>query len=103
MMADLLVKKIRLSGSVQLKNGVIIDRSGRETDAEILLIGNFTAAYRTDDEIGFLNHSPAGERLFALSRLPSGRMQGRIADYMDGKSEAVPMDISRGGAAPADP
>ncbi len=98
MMADMLVREIRLSGSVRLENGFIIDRSGRGTDAEILLIGNFTAAYRTDDETGFLNNSPAGERLFALSRLPSGRMQGRIADYMDGKSEAVPMDISRGGA-----
>ncbi|MFO8111948.1 MAG: MotA/TolQ/ExbB proton channel family protein [Desulfosalsimonadaceae bacterium] len=97
-MSDILLGEIRRSGSVRLENGIIVDRSGRETEAEILLIGNFTAAYRTDEEIGFLNHSTAGDRLFALSRLPSGRMQRRIADYMDGKSEAVPLDISRGGA-----
>ena len=98
MMADTLFEEIQRAGSVRIENDIIVDRSGRETDAEILLIGNFTAAYRTGGETGFLNHSTAGDRLFALSRLPSSRMQSRINDYMDGQSEAVPMDISRGGA-----
>ena len=98
MMADVLIEEIRLSGSVRTEKGTILDRSGREAEADILLIGNFTAAYRTNGEVGFLNHSPGGDRLFALSRLPSGRMQKQIAGYMDGKNMAVPMDISRGGA-----
>lgn len=98
MMADILTRETDLSGNVRLENGTIIDRAGRETEAEILLIGNFTAAYRSDGEIGFLDRSSAGEPLFALSRLPSGRMQGQLADYMDGESMAVPMDISKGGA-----
>ena len=97
-LSDVLFGEIRHAGSVRKTTDAIIDRSGREAEAEILLIGNFTAAYRIGDETGFLNHSPAGDKLFALSRLPSGRMQGQIDDYMDGNSSAVPMDITRGGA-----
>ncbi|MFO7932159.1 MAG: MotA/TolQ/ExbB proton channel family protein [Desulfosalsimonas sp.] len=98
MMSEVLYKQIRLSGNVRVKDGPIIDRSGEETRAEILLIGNFTAAYRTDKETGFLKHSPGSGQLFALSSLPSGGMQRKINDYMDGKSREVPMDITRGGA-----
>ena len=97
-LSEVLFAEIRHAGSVRKTTDAIIDRSGRETEAEILLIGNFTAAYRTGGETGFLNHSPAGDRLFALSRLPSGRMQGQIDDYMDGNSIAAPMDVTRGGA-----
>lgn len=98
LMSDLLLREIQHSGNVRLETGIIVDRSGQEIEAEILVIGNFTAAYRTGNETGFLNHSAAGDKLFALSRLPSSRIQNRISDYMDGKNDAVPMDISRGGA-----
>ncbi|MGB3225165.1 MAG: MotA/TolQ/ExbB proton channel family protein, partial [Desulforhopalus sp.] len=73
-------------------------RAGNTTEAEILVIGNFTAAYRIDDEVGFLSYSPAGRKLFALSTLPSGKQQKQLLQYMDGLHEAVPMDISRGAA-----
>ncbi|MFP4453361.1 MAG: MotA/TolQ/ExbB proton channel family protein [Desulfobacterales bacterium] len=98
MMAQILYNQIRLSGTVRVDHDTIIDRSGKETKAEVLLVGNFTAAYRTAEETGFLAHSSGNEHLFALSALPSGRMQGQINDYMDGESMAVPMDITRGGA-----
>ncbi len=97
-MADLLDDAIAASGEVALHRGTIVDRSGVEVDAEILAIGNFTAAYRRGGEVGYLNYSPAGRRLFALSRLPSDRVQKQIAAYMDGGADAVPMDVSRGGA-----
>lgn len=86
------------AGQVTRRRGRIINRSGREMEADILLIGPFTAAYRSEDEIGFCNYSSAGTQLYALSTLPPGRMQRQIAKYLNGKSEAVPMDISRGGA-----
>ena len=97
-MAEAWFHQIRSSGEVTLTRAPLIDRSGRETEAEILLIGPFTAAYRSGDEIGFCNHSPSGGKLYALSRLPSARWQKQIRRYMDGRSEAVPVDISRGGA-----
>jgi len=97
-MADLLETAIQTSGEVTVRRGAIIDRFGRPAEAEILAIGNFTAAYRLGEEIGYLSYAPAGRQLFALSHLPPGRIQRRIAAYLDGESDTVPMDISRGAA-----
>jgi biopolymer transport protein ExbB len=98
MMADILQQEIRLSGTVRLQEDSIVDRSGEETQAELLFIGNFTAAYRNSQETGFLSPASSGEQLFALSSLPSWRMQSSLGSYMDGESRAVPMDVTRGGA-----
>jgi biopolymer transport protein ExbB len=97
-MADMLDDYIRRSGQVRRTYGPIVDRGGHERTAEILVLGNFTAAYRTGGETGFLNYSADSQTLFALSRPPARRMQKQIAHYLDGQSDAVPMDISRGGA-----
>lgn len=97
-MADALFAQIRRTGEVTLLQSRMIDRSGRETEADILLIGPFTAAYRLEGESGFLNHAQASGTLYALSRPPGARMQKQLHHYMEGESEAVPMDISRGGA-----
>ncbi len=97
-MSDALLNLIDVTGSVTLRRGSIVDRSGRETEAELLFLGPFTATYRTDGETGFLNYVTADGKLYALSHLPPGHMQKQISRYMDGKSDAVPMDISAGGA-----
>jgi len=97
-MAAALDDLIQSHSEVFFKQGTIIDRSGREVNSEVLFLGPFTALYRCGGETGFLNFSSAGGKLFALSRLPSTRMQNRIAKYMDGQSEIVPIDITRGGA-----
>ncbi len=90
--------QIRSAGDVRVTSGTIIDRSGNATQADLLILGNFTAAYNSADETGFLNYSSAGRKLFALSRLPSRRLQKQIRHYMAGENDVVPMDISRGGA-----
>jgi biopolymer transport protein ExbB len=97
-MTEAIRQQIRDAGSVHMTRGSIIDRSGNTTEADILVLGNFTAAYRLGDEVGYLNYSPAGRKLFSLSHLPSGHQQKQLRQYMEGKDEAVPMDISRGGA-----
>jgi biopolymer transport protein ExbB len=97
-MADMLEAYIQRSGQVRRTHGPIVDRGGQESTAEILVIGNFTTAYRTGSETGFLSFSADSQRLFALSRLPAGGVRKQISQYLDGRSEAVPMDISRGGA-----
>ncbi|BHH85854.1 biopolymer transporter ExbB [Desulforhopalus sp. 52FAK] len=84
--------------SVRMTRGPIIDRNGNTIEADILALGNFTAAYRLEEEVGFLNYSSAGNKLFALSRLPSGYLQKHLREYMQGQSDAVPIDVSRGGA-----
>jgi len=91
-------REIGDAGNVYLTSGTIVDRGGNRSRADILVLGNFTAAYRIGKEVGFLTYSAAGHNLFALSKLPPRRMQKTLLQYMEGKSDAVPMDISRGGA-----
>jgi biopolymer transport protein ExbB len=97
-MVNALLGQINASGEVVLRKGQVIDRTGRQVEADLLILGPFTAAYRIADEVGFCNYAAGGGKLYALSRLPSSRMQKQIIRYMDGRREAVPMDISRGGA-----
>ncbi|MBM9520790.1 MotA/TolQ/ExbB proton channel family protein [Desulforhopalus vacuolatus] len=93
-----LLEIIRSSGEVNLKNIVITSRSGRESEAEVVMVGPFTGVYRLGGETGFLNFTPGSDRLFALANLPDSSLRRDIASYMDGSSPAVPVDISRGGA-----
>ncbi len=97
-MVRMLFEEIRLSGLVRIVKGNMVGRSGENVTADILLIGNFTAAYRLNSETGFLIQSQSGKTLFALSRLPGHRLKRSIEKYMEGKSQAVPIDISKGGA-----
>ncbi len=96
-MTGALLDQIRRTGEVSLQRGGMVDRAGKEVEAELLLIGPFTAAYRHEGETGFLNHGSGG-KLYALSRLPGSRLKKQLDRYMEGKDEAVPVDISRGGA-----
>jgi biopolymer transport protein ExbB len=95
---NLLFNEIELSGQVRIVNGPFVDRSGRQTTGRILVLGNFSAAYHIPGETGFLIYSAKSQRLFALSRLPSWHMRRKIKTYMSGKSEDVPIDISKGAA-----
>lgn len=97
-MNTIVYDQLRRDGAVRLTRGEIIDRSGNSVVAEILVLGSFTAAYRLSGEVGFLSYSPAGRKLFALSRLPTREQRHRLLAYMDGKEDGVPIDISRGGA-----
>ncbi len=97
-LAAALQKQIEISGEVGLRQGTIVDRAGAEISCDILLLGPFTAAYRSASEVGFLNYSANSGKLYALSRLPAKRLQQQLASYMEGKSDTVPIDISRGAA-----
>lgn len=103
-MASVLFHEIKVSGQVALGQGPIIDRQGRERTAKVLTLGNFTGIYvleiqdKKAEETGFLLYSGQSQRFFALSKLPSVRLKDQLVDYLAGKSAAVPMDMSRGGA-----
>ncbi|MFH2057999.1 MAG: MotA/TolQ/ExbB proton channel family protein [Pseudomonadota bacterium] len=98
LLSDFLFEEIHASGQVKVAKGLIVDRQGREQQAKVLTLGNFTGIYILDKEVGFLLYSDQSQRFFALSRLPSKRIQNKIKDYMQGKSHDVYMDISKGGA-----
>ncbi len=90
--------EIRRAGQVGLAEGEYVGRDGGNHVGEILTLGKFTAVYRGEEEVGFLNYSPKSQRFFALSNLPSGGIQDNLREYMNGETEAVTIDIS-GGAA----
>lgn len=93
---DLLLAQWQGSGQVQIVQQLILDRQGESTVAETVLLGDFSAAYRSENETGFLLYSQPSSRLFALSVLPSGRYQRQIERYLDGDSDSVPVDVGRG-------
>lgn len=93
---DLLLAQFRASGEVQIVTMSILDRQGEKISAQTLLLGDFSAAYRSDDETGFLLYSQPSAHLLALSVLPSGRIQRQINAYLDGESDSVPLDIGHG-------
>ncbi len=96
---ELLTEEIAHGGEVRLvKQGPFISRDGRQRTGELLLLGNFTAFYRIPAETGFLLFSDKSHRFFALSRLPEKRWRRKVQAYMDGRSEDVLIDISRGAA-----
>jgi biopolymer transport protein ExbB len=98
MMTDHLFNEIDLSGQVALTSGQIIDRKGKEQEATLLILGNFTGIYQLGKELGFLLYSDNSQQYFALSKLPSPGVSRKIAAYIQGQSDDVYMDISKGGA-----
>jgi biopolymer transport protein ExbB len=103
-MADAWFEEIAASGQVRTVTGPIIDRQGLEQEARILMLGNFTGIYvlaqpgSPEPEVGFLLYSDAGQRFFALSRLPDKGTVKQIRGYLAGERSDVPVDISRGTA-----
>lgn len=96
---DMLIEEIDRSGEVRLvKESPFISRTGEQLSGALLLLGNFTAVYHRSPETGFLIFSDKSRRFFALSRPPERRWLKKINAYMEGRSEDVLIDISRGAA-----
>lgn len=83
-------EKVRFAGS-------ILDRGGRQVDADIIRLGHLTALHRSAAGTGYLTLSPASGRAVAAA-VPSGRISRNLRAYFDGKTDQVYADIS-GGAA----
>ena len=98
LLADHLFDEMNLSGQVTVTNGRMVDRKGKERSATLLILGNFTGIYLLDKEIGFLLYSDQSQRYFALSKLPPARITDNIQAYLEGVSDDVYMDVSKGGA-----
>ena len=97
-MGDLFFDEIRLSGEVRLREGTLVDRSGQDRTGRILTLGKFTAVYDDGKEVGFLHYSEDGQRFYALSALPSWWIRRNLRRYLEGREEAVYLDLSGGGA-----
>nr|WP_320114098.1 MotA/TolQ/ExbB proton channel family protein [uncultured Desulfuromonas sp.] len=95
-MSQGVLDEMRGTGEVQIVEQTIVDRQGESRLAQVLLLGDFSAAYRSDEESGFLLYSQASSRLFALSVLPARRWQHQIDGYLAGETAQAPIDVGRG-------
>ena len=95
-MSDSLFDEILASGEVALRQGMVVDRQGKDRTAQILSVGNFTSFYVLNDddnqgsETGFLLYSDQSSRFFALSKLPSKKSLTRLIPILQGKANASP-------------
>ncbi len=97
-MAGVFFDEMQRGGEVSLDEGGFVGRDGQPKTGLIYHLGKFTTIYQIDQEVGFLNWSPDGRRLFALGELPPRSVAKSIADYISGSSDRAPVDMS-GGAA----
>jgi biopolymer transport protein ExbB len=97
-LSALFFQEMALTGDVACQKGTFVDRSGMEKTGDILTVGKFTAAYRSDEAVGFLRYSEGGHRFFALSALPSWFIRKNLDKYMRGETDDVYLDLSGGGA-----
>jgi len=97
-MVAILEDEIRTAGEVRLVRGPLVDRNGRTIEADLLFLGHFTAAYREADTYDYLYYLPDSQKLFAPQKPSAGRLRNNLKKYLTGKTEAVSLDITRGGA-----
>ncbi|WP_319523056.1 MotA/TolQ/ExbB proton channel family protein [uncultured Desulfosarcina sp.] len=98
LLSDLFFEETALSGEIDRHAAAYIDRDGSEATGEILTIGAFSAVYRNNGEVGFLRYAEGGQRLFALSNPPPWTMRRNIKRYMNGDTDEIVFDFSRGAA-----
>jgi biopolymer transport protein ExbB len=97
-MCGLFFDEIKRTGQVSLTSSEFVARDGEKKQGMVLSLGPFTQIYEDSREVGFLVHSPESSTLFALSALPPRGIQKKLRNYLEGKSESVPIDISAGAA-----
>ena len=83
------------SAQIIKRKGPVVDRQGREVESEIIRLGNLTALYRNEGNVGYLNMSPASGRLLAAAS-PGWRIRRNLKAFFNGDTDAVYMDISGG-------
>ena len=98
LMVELLVNEVAQSGQVRREQVPIVTREGKTQEAQVLALGNFSAMASLNGDADFLLYSEPSHTFFQLSRPSPARMRAQLADYMAGKTEAVPVDVSRGAA-----
>jgi biopolymer transport protein ExbB len=97
-MAELFIQEMGLTAGIDLNTRGFVSDTGEQIQGKVLTLGGFTTAYQQGEKTGFLNYSQDSHTLYALSALPSRKIQKNLARYMAGESDTVYIDISRGAA-----
>ncbi|MCG8632420.1 MAG: MotA/TolQ/ExbB proton channel family protein [Desulfobacterales bacterium] len=96
--ADLFLEEMALAAGIDATTATFISDTGEKVEGRVLTLGGFTSAYQLGDKTGFLEYSQDTNQLYALSALPSRSVRKNLARYMNGETDRVYIDISRGGA-----
>ena len=95
---DLFFEEMRLTGEVDRRPATVVAAGGQAITADILTIGPFSAAYQHDGQAGFLRYNEDNRQFFTLSKRPPLAMRRNLGRYIEGNSEDVYFDFSRGAA-----
>jgi biopolymer transport protein ExbB len=97
-LSDLFFEEAALSGEIDRHEAAFIDPGGGKVTGELLTIGAFSAVYRNDGEVGFLRYTEGSRQFFALSKPPPWIMRRNLNAYMNGDTDEIVFDFSRGAA-----
>ncbi len=94
----LLFEEISLSSSTRLYTAAFITPSGVARTATILTVGPFCAAFRDDDQVGFLRYGKETKRFYAIEKEVPRSIGRLLKQYINGNADAVIFDMHRGAA-----
>ena len=97
-MVTVLEDEIQSAGEVRLVRGPLVDRSGKTIEADLLFLGHFTAAYRDAGAPEYLYFLPDSRKLFEPQEPSPRKLRRSLENYLSGQTDAVFLDITRGGA-----
>lgn len=88
--------EIEQSGKVSAYDGEFINREGNEATSRIIRVGKFETMYEQNGKVGFLRLEPAIGQLLMTSGDPEGKHLKTAKNYVQGTTEAVPLDLTGG-------
>lgn len=98
LISGLYMHEKKLSDEVDLHSGSFINSEGNITEAEILTIGPFCAAFKSSTGTGFLEYNQTNGFFYEMSGSLPWLTKRNIRKYMEGKSEDITFDLSKGAA-----
>jgi len=86
------------SAGIHTFEGAFVGSDGRPGQGKIMRLGGLAAVYEKDGEQGYLVPTDNGHELSAVAGSVPGRVRSAIGDFIEGRRNTLPLDIS-GGAA----
>lgn len=96
-LTDIYFDEIAATGEVRRVSGKFIGPDGKPATGDVLRIGRFAAGYKTENgDTGYLLPDATGLELAAVTGGADANAASALADYLDGKTNILPVDLSSG-------
>ncbi|SDZ77852.1 biopolymer transport protein ExbB [Desulfuromusa kysingii] len=97
-MANLFLLEMEQVGEVSVQTMPIVDPSGLEKEAPVLLVGPFLAAYLDQGKPHLLRYDSAMRSLVQVDAKLPWNVSRTLKSYLQGENDSVPLDLSAGAA-----